>query len=843
LGGGGTTGDVTLRIKVPLSLVSSNTNPIITAENSGSGIGLSGKSASGYGVYGLSTNSYAGYFDGDVKVSGTGKGVEFPDGTKQTTASLGGDITGVIAGTGLSGGGTSGDVTLKVSVPLSLITSNTNPVITAENTSTGAGLYGKSASGYGVYSEGNLKVAGTGKGIEFPDGTKQTTAATATGDITGVTAGTGLSGGGTSGDVTLNVAVPFSLSGSSGFPIVSGTNSGGGQGLYGSSPGGIGVYGSSSTATGVAGTSTSWYGVSGSSTSGYGVYGSSASSYAGYFGGDIKISGTGKGIEFYDGTKQTTAAAGGDITAVNASTGLSGGGTSGDVTLSVAVPLSLSASNANPILKGTNTGSGPGVQGVSNTGYGVYGSSTSSYAGYFAGDVKVSGTGNGIEFPDGTTQTTATSGDITAVNAGIGLTGGGTAGAVTLTLANPLTLSGTTTAAIIKGDNNSSGPGVYGLSETGKGVSGESTSGYAVHGKSTSGYAGYFQGDVKVSGTGKGVEFPDGTKQTTAVEGGGGGIPSGFNIMGTSSTAPSGYTYTGWFIYSDGDGAWATKANMPTVRESPAAAAVNNKIYAIGGRNGSSILKTNEEYDPATNTWATKADMPTARWDLAAAAVNNKIYAIGGGDGTYVLKTNEEYGPATNTWATKADMPTDRGRLAAAVVNNKIYAIGGAIGYQILDTNEEYNPATNTWTAKVAMPTARNGLAAAAVNNKIYAIGGYLSDATTRGTNEEYNPATNTWETKTDMPTARNGLSAAAVNNKIYAIGGNYGETKNEEYNPSANAWATKTDMPTDRVSLAAAAVNNKIYVIGGWSYNLHLLVNKNEEYIPPPTFYIHQKD
>jgi N-acetylneuraminic acid mutarotase len=121
----------------------------------------------------------------------------------------------------------------------------------------------------------------------------------------------------------------------------------------------------------------------------------------------------------------------------------------------------------------------------------------------------------------------------------------------------------------------------------------------------------------------------------------------------------------------------------------------------IGGKNGSTYLANNQEYDPTTNTWSNKVDMPTARDSFAAAAVNGRIYAIGGDNSEPgYLAVNEEYDPVANSWSTKAAMPTARPELAAAAVNGRIYAIGGqhldiVQGWDVVYTlavNEEYSP-------------------------------------------------------------------------------------------------------------------------------------------------------
>ena len=87
---------------------------------------------------------------GNLKISGTGNFLMFPDGTTQNTAGLG-TITGITAGTGLTGGGSSGNVPLAINtavVPQLGAGSNTfSGSITASSfTGSGSGLVNVNAA-------------------------------------------------------------------------------------------------------------------------------------------------------------------------------------------------------------------------------------------------------------------------------------------------------------------------------------------------------------------------------------------------------------------------------------------------------------------------------------------------------------------------------------------------------------------------------------------------------------------------------------------------------------------------------------------------------------------------
>ena len=307
-----------------------------------------------------------------------------PAGNTLTIASTGGegggDITSVTAGEGLTGGGETADVTLALAPS----------GVTGDKLADGAVAGNKIAAGQVVRSlngltenlmlaEGsNISIIQAGNTLTFAS-----TGGESGGDITAVNAGDGLIGGGETADVTLSLAPSGVTNDKLANGAVAGGKIAGGQvvrSLNGLTENLMLAEGSNISITPV--------------------------------GNTLTIASTGGEVE-------------GDITAVNAGQGLTGGGETGDVTLALAPSgvtndkLAAASVTTDKIAAGQVV---TDLNGLRDSVTLVEGSNISiTPAGNMLTIASTGGEGGG---------------DITAVNAGEGLTGGGSSGSVTLAVAN-----------------------------------------------------------------------------------------------------------------------------------------------------------------------------------------------------------------------------------------------------------------------------------------------------------------------------------------------------------------------------------------------------------------------
>lgn len=129
--------------------------------------------------------------------------------------------------------------------------------------------------------------------------------------------------------------------------------------------------------------------------------------------------------------------------------------------------------------------------------------------------------------------------------------------------------------------------------------------------------------------------------------------------------------------------------------------------------------------------WVPAAPIPDPRNHLASAAVDGKIYGIGGQHRWDESTTNDPevdaYDPSTDTWTRVANLPVGHGHIAAStlVLNGHILTLGGAAnGVEAVSDVFSYNPQLNVWTRLTPLPQPRRSPVAQLVGNQIVLTGG-----------------------------------------------------------------------------------------------------------------------
>jgi N-acetylneuraminic acid mutarotase len=274
-------------------------------------------------------------------------------------------------------------------------------------------------------------------------------------------------------------------------------------------------------------------------------------------------------------------------------------------------------------------------------------------------------------------------------------------------------------------------------------------------------------------------------------------------------------------------GTWSVRAPLALgPRQELGVAALNGKVYAVGGFNAAGApVATVEVYDPSTDSWTQRASLPAPLHHVNVAAVGDRLYVVGalsGGNFT-ALGTTLTYDPAADRWTALTPMPsgTERGASGVAVVGARIYVAGGLRGSSVAEMSA-YDTASDAWEPLPSMTVTRDHLAAASKDGRVYAISG-RDNGSLRAALEVFDPGTSTWSTAASILTARGGCAAAELSGRLVVMGGEGNDSdpngifrQTEAYDPATDRWMTLSPMRTGRHGIGAAVVNGAIYVPGG---------------------------
>jgi len=269
-------------------------------------------------------------------------------------------------------------------------------------------------------------------------------------------------------------------------------------------------------------------------------------------------------------------------------------------------------------------------------------------------------------------------------------------------------------------------------------------------------------------------------------------------------------------------------------------APLDGKLYAVGGECGklwrpcgdlvSGTLASVKVFDPATKNWTAGPMLRTTRGGFGLAALNGKLYAVGGVHQTAVggdkdLTSLEILEPAAaNGWIKGPALLIAREAFGMAALNEKLYVVGGLTdrpgaerSMEVLDLATER---LTTWVPGPPMKSGRWSFGFAPFDGKLYAVGGDEMNSV-----EVFDPVVNRWTAGPPMKTARpvgwTDFGLAPFGGSLYAVGGwadadSQGSASVEVLSLGANGWQMGPSLRTGRFSHGLAALGTMLYAAGG---------------------------
>ena len=190
-------------------------------------------------------------------------------------------------------------------------------------------------------------------------------------------------------------------------------------------------------------------------------------------------------------------------------------------------------------------------------------------------------------------------------------------------------------------------------------------------------------------------------------------------------------------INADGTlGAWTTGTSLPGALGASQAIVTKNRVYLLGGYNTPSYVATVYtapiNADGTLGAWTTGTSLPGVLGASQAVVTKNRVYLLGGNNGSswvstvYTAPINAD--GTLGAWTTGTSLPGVLGYSQAVVTQNRVYMLGGRDGSNVTAT--VYTAPINAdgtlgaWSTGTSLPGALGSSQAVVTKNRVYLMGG-----------------------------------------------------------------------------------------------------------------------
>lgn len=291
-------------------------------------------------------------------------------------------------------------------------------------------------------------------------------------------------------------------------------------------------------------------------------------------------------------------------------------------------------------------------------------------------------------------------------------------------------------------------------------------------------------------------------------------------------------------------GSWSTGGTLPSNNALSGGVVHNDRVYMIGGWNGSGGTSFVNYASLNTNgtigSWTTSGNtLPQNVRANNSATYNGYLYSVGGIDDGSNRLNSVSYATINNdgtvgSWATSGNtLPITIQNSAVFAYDGYLYVVGGYSGSP--QTAVYYAAINNdgtlgTWsTNSTSLPSGRSDISAVAYNGRVYIVGG--TNGSGQATDTVYyatinsNHTIGSWTTNSTVtPAERYAAGVVEYDGYLYVLGGTtlpsaqasvyHAQIKADG---SVGSWTTSSNsLPGARKDAVAVANNGFIYMLGG---------------------------